>query len=375
MRAFWLVSVFLVALTNSALAQTPVSGMDDLPPLHLTPVEGPNFTNGITVSQPLQESLPEPLPVPVRTTSILITPSGPVPKSWYTGELLLLWPQNQRLPGQMSSKSEHPIITGGRFVVGWSLGQTQQTGMEVSYLFAGSWTSRSGISPPQAFYYSNYDIAAGGYGPNSIDRFETSTRSRLQSWGVTGVANLFAGDNLRVHALVGYRNFLLNESVHDEQSSTFQGIDTRYQSYTATQWDLNTRFHGGELGLRTELTRGPFTLQYETKVALGRSYKSIRYREQTVSYYQTFYDTRLQSDPYNPERITQSHFAVLPEGGVKLGYQLGARARVSIGYTVIFLTEAVKSRDEDLASMSQSYFSMRSDYLIQGLTMGLEWHY
>ncbi len=367
MRGLGIVIVFLVGVAGSATAQTAVSSMDDLPPLNLTPVERPNFSNGIPVSQPLQEPLPE--PVPVRTTSILSTPSGPIPKSWYTAELLLLWPQGPRLPAGLDSKTEHPINTGARFVVGWSFGQTQQTGMEVSYQFAGSRTSRSGTVPNQWYY--GCDVSALGYGQNSQDRFETSTRSRFQSWGITGLANLYAGDNFRVNVLAGYRNFLLNENVHFENSSIDQGIDTRFESRYSAQIDRNTRFHGGELGLRTELNRGPLSLELETKVALGRSSKSVRYREETVSYYESVNGTTVQTYPYFPDRIMQSHFAVLPEGGFKLGYQLGERTRISLGYTVIYLSDAVKSRDE----IDQSYYSIRNDYLIQGLTMGLEWRY
>ena len=371
MRGSGIVIVFLIGVAGSATAQIAVSGMDDLPPLDLTPVERPNFSNGTTVSQPLQEPLPEPVPAPVRTTSILGT-SGPIPKSWHTGEFLMLWPQGQRLPAGLDSKTELAMNSGGRFVFGRSLGQTRHAGMEMSYLFAGSRTSNSGIRTDPN-YYSTCDASEFSCDLTAIDPipFKTSTRDWLQSWGATGLLNLYAGDNLRVHVLAGYRNFLLDENARIEKSSIYQGVDSRYENRYSTQIDRNTRFHGGEFGLRTELIRGPFSLELETKVALGRSNRSVRYREQSVSYYESVNGTTVQTYPYNPERIRQSHFAVLPEGGFKLGYQLGERVRVSVGYTVIYLSDAVKSRDE----IDESYYSIRNDYLIQGLTMGLEWRY
>jgi Putative beta barrel porin-7 (BBP7) len=371
MRGMSFFVVFYFSLAGSVAAQTAVSGMDDLPPLHLTPVDHPTFSNGTPVSQPLKAPLPEPALAPVRETSILSTSSGPIPKSWYTAEFLMLWPQGQRVPGNLTSETEHAINTGGRFVVGWSFGQTQQAGMEVSYLFAGSRTSHSGTQYPR--YTNSYcDVSGFSCGTSAYNpaSFKTTTRNWLQSWGATGLFNLFAGDNFRVHALVGYRNFLLNETFRGETSSAYQGFDSSYKSLYTNQIDRNTRFHGGELGLRSELIRGAFSLELETKVALGNSYKSARYRNQTVSNYDGLNGPFVQYYPNDPERITQSHFAVLPEGSFKLGYQLGDRARVSVGYTVIYMSDAKLKDENDL-----SYYSIRNDYLIQGLTMGLEWRY
>ena len=378
MRGMGLVLLGVLGIVAGARGQPRPVAMDDVPPLTLPPVypEPAGLPNGTTVSQPLQEPFPE------ATVASVIprpgTPLGPIPRSWYSGEVLIWWPQSQRLPPMLVAthpggpavdgpntillvgprKTDPSAGAGGRFVLGWSLGPAQRTGMEVSYLFTGTQSSldRNGPAP-----------------------FETFTSSRIQSWGVTGVANLYAGDNATVNALAGYRYFMVNEGLRFEQSSAFQGIDTSFRTASADQFDAHNRFHGGELGLRTEFHRGPFRLEFDTKVALGRTVEVVRVSGQTVAVSSGRFGSSTQWFPsglFGPSspgnRTVHSNFAVLPEGGLKFGYQLGDRARFSLGYSVIYLSDAVRPGDQ--VDGNPAPF-VRSDFWVQGVTLGMEWRY
>ena len=365
-------------IVSSVRAQPRPVAMEDVPPLTLPPVstEPADLPNGTTVSQPLQEPFPEATAssVPVR----LGTPDGPIPRSWYCGEVLIWQPQSQRLPPMLVGtgvggpavdgpntvvlvgprKTDPPAGAGGRFVLGWSLGPAQRTGMEVSYLFTGTQASydRSGSAP-----------------------FETFTSSRIQSWGITGVTNLYTGENATVNALAGYRYFMVNEGLRFEQSTAFRGSDTSDRTASADQFDAHNRFHGGELGLRTEFHRGPLSVQFDTKVALGRTVEVVRVSGQTVAVSSGLLGSSTQWFPsglFGPtspgSRTVQSNFAVLPKGGLKFGYQFGERARFSLGYSVVYLSDAVRPGDQ--VDGNPAPF-VRSDFWIQGVSLGMEWRY
>ena len=76
---------------------------------------------------------------------------------------------------------------------------------------------------------------------------------------------------------------------------------------------------------------------------------------------------------------------MLPEGGLKLGYQLTERARFSVGYTVFYLSDAVRPGDQidRVVDLDQggSFIErplphfVRSDYWVQGLSLGMDWRY
>ena len=140
------------------------------------------------------------------------------------------------------------------------------------------------------------------------------------------------------------------------------------------------------------MNRGPFSVQLDTKVSLGRTVEVVRVSGQTVTVSEGFGGTATQwfpggvfGQPSNSGRTVQSHFAVLPEGGLKLGYQLGERARFTVGYTVIYLSDAVRPGDQidravdlnrvgDFGERPLPLF-IRSDYWVQGVTLGLDWRY
>ena len=413
---------WMLVCSSVALAQSPVkpaSALDDLPPLNLesVPVGDPMLPNGTTVSQPLTESLPD-TPAAIRVVERGVH-TGPIPRSWHSGELLLLRTKSQYIPPLlMGHRSEVPILggpntllllgggssnppgsVGAKFTVGWALDAEHKRGLEISYLFTDTQTSHAEIGP-SAWYLGrpvfNPNTGAKDVVPVNTPwmpgRFEAWASTRIQSWGVTALANLYAGENVRVHGLAGYRYFMVNEGLRFEQSTVFRGIDTTYRSSSADQFDAHNRFHGGELGLRTEWDRGRFSVQLDTKVSLGRTVEVVRISGQTVGVAEGIGGTATQwfpggvlGQPSNSGRISQANFAVLPEGGLKLGYQLTERARFSVGYTVIYLSDAVRPGDQidrvvDL-DQAGSFIErplpqfVRSDYWVQGLSLGMDWRY
>jgi hypothetical protein len=368
------------------------------------------------VSQPLRESLPDPLlDSSAKVMRKVEVSQGPIPKSWYSGDVLIFWPQSQRVPPLLAAnraglptlndpntvlllggRTASPSSTGAKFVLGWSAGD--RAGFEVSYLFTGTQTSHDGVGPSRIPFGRPVVNARTGLEdvvpvntPLMPGGFQAWSSTRVQSWGITGLGNLYAGEALTVNGLFGYRYFMLNGGLRFEQDSAFRGIDSTFRSSSTDQIDAHNRFHGGELGLRSELTRGSFSLLLETKVALGRTVEVVRISGQTVGTIEGIGGTATQyfpgsvfGQPSNAGRTLHSHFAALPEGGLKLGYRYGDRARFSLGYTFIYLSDAVRPGDQidRTAELNQTAVAerpaplfVRSDFWIQGVTLGLDWRY
>jgi hypothetical protein len=95
----------------------------------------------------------------------------------------------------------------------------------------------------------------------------------------------------------------------------------------------------------------------------------------------------------NTGRFSRSAFAVLPEANVRLGFLLGERSRVFVGYQFMYLSHAVRAGDQidrtvDLTQLQPPNPAAimlpstrpampfdRGDFWAQGLSFGLEWRY
>ena len=121
----------------------------------------------------------------------------------------------------------------------------------------------------------------------------------------------------------------------------------------ADQFDAHNRFHGGQLGLTADLTRGPVFVEATGKVALGESITVVRVSGQTVACRS---GSRCQPPQVVRRRgarpavehgaVRRSVFAVLPEAAVKVGYRFRDRSRFYVGYNFLYLSDAVRPGDQ-----------------------------
>ena len=416
MRDLLSLGVLLLA-SGLAVAQRPLAPvfLDDVPGLVL-PLEPAPLANGVPVSQPLQpvvEAFPvTPLPgVPV--VEAPPAPPRPMPASWYRGELLLWWPKGQPLPpvgvlghdavprlgaggvapfiGGQSLPS--PDTAGGRFVVGWVLSEARTHGFEVSYFFLGTNTqSASAFKPvggrmrylgrPFVNASTGLEDVALVAGPDAAGELTASASGRFTGWEASLLRSLLDGPTLRLSALAGYRYFMANEGLRVE-SRTF---DPAGGFAVADQFDAHNRFHGGQLGLRADVERGAFFAELDAKVGFGRTVEVVRVSGLTAFDSGAVVPIGVYGQPSNSGRVSRASFAVLPEAGLRVGWKLGTKSRVTLGYTLLYLSDAVRPGDQldrvlDLPGTPGGFgdrpapLFVRSDLWVQGLSLGLEWRY
>jgi hypothetical protein len=308
-----------------------------------------------------------------------------------------------------------PDVSGARFSFGFSINETETAGLGVSYMFLGSRTSTASVAESGSTRgrFVSRPIVNAVTGENDLipvaipgvfpGLVEVQTTTRVTGWEINSIANLYSGPQLRLNGLAGYRYFMVNEGLRVVQTNLFppaSGQGLPVLTSVADQFDAHNRFHGGQLGLMADLTRGPVFLEANGKVGLGESVTVVRISGQAVAVPlgfpvqpPQFFAGGVLGQLSNSGRFVKSVFAVLPEATVKFGYRFRDRSRIYVGYNFVYLSEAVRPGDQVDTTVDPSQVPLfgsvqgavsferpapvlaRSDFWAQGLIFGLEYRY
>jgi hypothetical protein len=214
---------------------------------------------------------------------------------------------------------------------------------------------------------------------------------------------LIGGGSVQASLLVGYRYLDLTETLAINQYaqlqgnavSGFEGLRLPGPALVALHDSFRTRnqFNGGQLGLRTAVALGRFDVEMLAKVALGSTYQSVDITGNTAvlapGRLSAVAPGGLLALPSNSGRFHDSAFAVVPEVGVTVGYQLTDNLRFLVGYNFLYWSNVVRPGDSinPLINPTQLPSSLRfsplfgpaqpvatfqtRDFWAQGLTLGL----
>jgi hypothetical protein len=391
----------------------------DIPPLGLpTPSLADALPNGATVSVPLRAVLelpPTALP-PVElhagylpAVGVALREANPLPNSWLTAEALFWWTKGAPLPplvtatrgtgvprfggpattllaGNGATDSAH--AAGGRFGYGFAVNDDGTAALAVNYFFLGGRNRRDeyGRSPTRAIARPLFDPDTGAETAFPVGgTVAVGTSVRAVGWEVNGLLNLVNGPQARVHALAGYRYFQVHEGLTVTQLAAGAG-GPRYLD----QFDTGNTFHGGQVGAVADVAHGALFLEVTGKLALGQATAVVTVHGLRESGNLSL-PAGVLAQPSNSGRYSQTAFAVLPEGAVKLGVRFRERSRLYVGYNLILLSEAARPGDQidrgvaldglanfahagpplDRPAVPQS----RGDFWAQGIVVGLEYRY
>jgi hypothetical protein len=410
--------------------------------------EAVGLPGGKDVSQPLQPVGPEPLPKvePPKVPEVVTLPEakpippervrGPLGPSWDALELLYWWPTRQPVPQlAFGSRTGTPVpgapgmdllvggealdtqpSAGGRFTFGYSVNTAETLGLEFTYFFLGTRSFHRHVSnhlpnSVQTFGLPYVNASTGaselfllGRAGETHSFLTASTSVRVQGWEVNTVANVVDREAVKVNALMGWRYFMANEGLRLQQTQLrYHGPNGGAGGVvqTADQFDAHNRFHGGQLGLHTDIRQGVVFCELTAKIAFGQVYEVVKTEGATHILTPVFGGATLQSfggsgiyvQPSNFGRSANGVFAVLPEGTFKFGFRLGETGRVYVGYSFLYLSDAVRPGDQIDRTLNPSQVPLasgappvyggdrparlfnRSDFWVQGLLIGLETRY
>ena len=181
---------------------------------------------------------------------------------------------------------------------------------------------------------------------------DIDTQSDFQSGGILLRHVLWADfeKNFRIDMIGGYRFAKLDESLIISQDynrpandpTGFVASNVKIQDV----FDTENEFHGGEIGLSSQWHHGCWTFDLLGKVALGNNHEVVEIRGQTtqtlVGGSPTTTEGGTLTAASNIGRESRNEFAIIPELGLKLHFQLLSNVRLSAGYRVLYINEAVR---------------------------------
>jgi hypothetical protein len=302
---------------------------------------------------------------------------------------------------------------GGRFTVGRWLSSEEIVGLEGSFLFLDkrsvrfddSSTGQPILARPfvdaitgiqNAAFISVPAVEAGG--------IHIDLSSKL--WGAEANLRVEVGrrlschDSFRIDLLGGFRHLELDEGLSIAQAGVFlptSGVTSVAAVNTFDQFDARNFFYGAQAGVDAELIHDCWSLKFTGKVAVGGNREIVGIQGNRVALAPDGTATVLPggflAQPTNIGRFSRAEFAVLPELGVTVGYQVTHRLRASVGYSVIYLSNAVRPGDQIDLTINTTLippivgaftptgpprpaFSFHeTDFWAQGVTASLEFRY
>ncbi len=224
----------------------------------------------------------------------------------------------------------------------------------------GSVTTASRLSLIAAEAYGRYKIASSGSG-------------RIDLLGGYLFADLSDRLNLQTSLTDGITNAIHNGTVIT----------------TSDRFNCGNTFHGGQIGVASEWTRGKWSLSNSVAFALGNMRQVVTtsgFYTETPPLMPTVTDNRgffVQSS--NTGTSTRNALAFIPQIDMKLGYHIRSDVRFDVGYSFILFTDVVTAGDQidtniDIANILANPVAPQprhvSDMMyLHGLSLGLTFQF
>jgi hypothetical protein len=159
----------------------------------------------------------------------------------------------------------------------------------------------------------------------------------------------------RTDLLAGFRYYNLSDRVSIHENTQRRLFDSLLSTTYDIQDDFGARndFYGTDLGLRTQIYRGRWSLELLSKLAIGNNHQTVTVNGQTVTTSPISTTTTaaggvlaLANPPGNMGVYERDVFTVIPQFGAELGYQLSCHWRTYIGYNIVYWGSVYRAGDQ-----------------------------
>jgi hypothetical protein len=272
-----------------------------------------------------------------------------------------------------NSSADLGTFSGGRFTAGTWLDADKSFGVEAIGFFLGQQSSTRTFAVaggPLILGVPFFNTATGTEDFSDVaDPGETFGRVEISTflryWGAEAnlLCNLFCNCNLAVDALVGFRNLNLDEGLRI--SAPTEGIPgdailffngslffPPVQTTSTDTFRTHNHFYGGQVGARAWWQGGNVFAALAAKVALGSTHQvvdvsgSSELRAGGTGPILATAPGGLFAQPSNSGRFSHDDFAVVPEVGANIGYQLTGWMRLFVGYRFTYWSSVVRPGDQ-----------------------------
>jgi hypothetical protein len=305
-----------------------------------------------------------------------------------------------------NQKVDDDLRSGARFTAGYWLDECQTIGIEGNFFFleregSSFFASTNGNTILARPFFNTLentpDSLLIGFptGLNAVaGTFHASTFSSFDGFDVYARYNVLCGCCCRVDLLAGYRFLRLHEGLGIDEteisinpSSPIFGTVFNLSDRFTTKNDFN----GGEIGLLAEYRHCGWYVQGLGKVALGSNSRSVDINGTTLQNGQLLPPGGFLALTTNGGHHSDNKFSVVPEVGVRLGYQVTEHLRAFVGYSFLYWTNVVRPGDQvDLnvnafflpnsgvtptGPVRPAFAARSSDIWVQGVNFGVEFRF
>jgi hypothetical protein len=347
---------------------------------------------------------------------------GPMPGLWGRAEYLYWWVRGYDTPPLVTtspngtSRADAGVLpdasilfgdervnqsgrSGARFTLGYWFGCCELMGVDSSFFFLGDVTEQYYNDGPGIIARPFFNVDSGSNDaqlinfPNVVDgRINISSESKVYGGDLNLRRVLVSNCWNRFDVLAGYRYFGLSEGL--SITTNTESTDPQSPIEVGTLFDINdtftTRnlFNGGQIGVNYQMLNGCWTLDFLAKVAFGSNSQTVSINGSTVRTLPdgapVDFEGGILALPSNIGTYTRNQFAVLPEFGVDVRYQLTPLWKLNVGYTLLILTNVVRPGDQidefvdpnqfpqGVSGTQPRFTYVDSDVWVQGINFGIE---
>jgi hypothetical protein len=330
----------------------------------------------------------QPLGIPVVTT-------GPGSQGASAGNLGM--PGTTSLNGPL----DYGVAGGARLFAGAWLNMAHTLGVDGSLFILGQQTSgfsvidRSGsgnlvLNEPVTGAPFITQVSAPGVESGSV---VVGASSRFGGGDVNLLYNLYRGNGWTVNLLGGYRYLQLNEGLtitaHSNLFTTTTYTDnmgnvlaTAPPGSTVTvidQFGTRNYFNGGQVGAQFQYVWQRLFVSGTAKLAIGDTHEVVTVSGNTNVVPVNAAPVPLIGGNYATLQIgryTTDRFALAPQAGLNLGFQLTPCVRTLIGYDFLYLSRVARPGNQIDNTFDAGMHPLvpltNSSFWAQGLTLGLQ---
>jgi hypothetical protein len=320
------------------------------------------------------------------------------------------------------------IFSGGRLTLGYALDDQQRYAIEASGFALQSRNAgfqiqadQNGLPVINIPVFNTTPYTPGGRPgglppaedglpaalPSDPDRFDANAgvftggvkvTNSLQFWGadLMGVASLYRTPSWELSGLAGFRFVQLSENFNlFYQSTGVSGVYAGQFGSASDTFGTQNRFYGAALGLRGRYSFGSVFIEASGSLAIGASNEVLNVNGDFVSY--NFNGPMrtgpegVFAQPANEGRFASTHFAVVPEVQLKLGYDVTPSMRVTIGYDFLYDSNVIRPGDQInrnipkgqtflqggnfVSTTSPARLFRTTDFFAQGMSVGVAFRF
>jgi hypothetical protein len=299
---------------------------------------------------------------------------------WASAEYLLWWVKNGRTPPLVTANggvvvggdTEFDVFSGGRVTVGFGVPGFCNLGLESTFFSIGRRTTgfvagNSGdpvLARPVSNVTTGLEDAQLVSFPGLLQGgVSVSNTSRL--WGVEGNlrSRMLCGCNGYLDVLGGFRflqldeSLLINENLLLLSSTTptgqprLVGLPAGTNILVTDSFSTRNQFYGGQLGLDGEYRMNRFFVGGRVKVALGVMHEVVNINGATTFVVAPPVGVVTEQGGLLAQRTnigtrSSDQFAVVPEVGLRIGYNLNDHVSFFVGYDFLYISNVVRPGDQ-----------------------------